>query len=465
MTQRGFHGIMDGEKPFPFFEDENTMENKITTKYHSFDLSGGAITNAARRFCLITLNYGLIRQHVEADIYDIETGKGEQRKGIERRVKQLRKAIVNHKLTPAPIEVCALPEHIESIDGDNITLKFNGVTMPLLNGLQRIEALESVRDEGGPGSARERLVDNLPFPVIVHLDPDRRKEDFLNLNNGFPVSKSHILQLKIDTGTVDIRSAPYLKRARDIAIKFHNNEESPFYNIIEFDQTTSASLNGGVLMTERRTDQIMSLFGSARLMELYSKDVNWFSDIFHKIYKIIKDNTKAFDEDYLLELPDQNGGKYKSGASFLIGIVNQIVYYLYLNKKEYIDKNSEKLLIKSALVFESFVDGDTSSKRRATLMREFAQTLFKDFLVENTKFSSHEKIPLTLITFFSPGCFGVETPSVPKQPTQTVKKGKKKKDVVKVAVAEFQVSDIIQGTAVVKADSDTSPDWTEEIEQ
>ena len=37
------------------------------------------------------------------------------------------------------------------------------------------------------------------------------KKDFLNLNNGLPVSKAHMLQLSIDTNTIDPKHAEFLR--------------------------------------------------------------------------------------------------------------------------------------------------------------------------------------------------------------------------------------------------------------
>lgn len=439
-----------------------SKENKIPVKVYTFDLTGGASPGAARHFCSLVLNYGLIRQHFSPDIYDITTGKGEQRESIKTRVKKLRKAIIDHTFYPTEILACALPEHIEKLENGDIEIKFSDKPLPILNGFQRREALEIIRAEG-KGGPLERLVDNLPFPVNISLDPERRKEDFLNTNSNLPIHKAHMLQLKIDTNTVDHRYAPYFKRARELALALFNNDKSPFYDVIQFDQTSTAPLNANVLMTERKTDQIMSFFGSAKLLQIMSKDNEWFVNVVLRIFDLIANNTKACNDGKLMEFPTPEAGKYKAGASFFIGVVNQVIYYMYLKNKDSIDTNLEKLLLKSVAVFEDDVDGDTSSKRRATLMREFAQSLFEDIVEDpNSVIGGHFGIPYTLITFFSPGCFGVDAPSIPKAPTTTVKRGKKKKNT-KVKLDNIQPVSIIDNAKSVRADSDTGPDWTDEI--
>lgn len=435
--------------------------DSVKTKVHTFDLTGGGSPNVARHFCCLVLNYGLIRQHFAPDIYDITTGSGEQRESIKSRVKKLRKAIVDHQFYPTEILACALPEHIEKLDDGEIELKFNNTPYPILNGFQRREALEIIRAEG-KGGPLERLVDNLPFPVNISLDPERRKEDFLHTNSNLPIHKAHMLQLKIDTNTVDHRYAPYFKRSRALALALFDNDKSPFYDVIQFDQTSTAPLNANVLMTERKTDQIMSFFGSAKLLEIAQKDNDWFVQTVIDVYNLILNNTKACNDGKLLEFPTPEAGKYKAGASFLIGIVNQLMYYMYLKNKYALDDNMKKVFLKSVRVFDVDVDGDTSSKRRATLMREFAQDLFEDIIEDpNSPIGGHFGIPYTLVAFFSPGCFGVDAPSIPKAPTQTVRKGRKKK--AKVKLEDVQKNDIIDAVKSVRADSDTSPDWTDEI--
>lgn len=457
LTEHKPCAIIGGKNITPFFL-EDTMKDKIHTKVHTFDLTGGASPGAARQFCCLVLNYGLIRKHFKPEVYDIQTGKGEQREAIQRRVNKLRAAIINHRFTPTEMHACALSEHIEHIGNGEVTLNFNDIPLPVLDGYQRMEALELIRQDG---ASLQRLVDNLPFPINISLDSDRRKEDFLNLNDGFGVHKAHMLQLKIDTNTVDQRYAPYYRKAREIALALSNNENSPFYDVIQFDQTSIAPLNANVLMTERKTDQIMSFFGSAKLIEIFNKTSDWFVNLFMQIHDITK-NSGVYNEGKLLELPTPNGGRYKSGASFLIGVVNQFVYYMYLKNKDTIDKHDEKLLLKCIDVFNEEVDGDASSKRKATLIRTFAQNLFREIVEDpNNLIGGHFGIPQTLVAFFGAGCFGVDPPSIPKAPTETIKRGRKKK--AKVKLADVQPTNIIDTVVSARADSDTSDDWTNEI--
>ena len=447
-----------------YFGDAMNKEIKINAKYHVFDITGGAIPGAARKFCEVVLNYGLIRQYFKPDTYDIETSKGEQRIAIKRRVNQLRKAFRDSRYSPTGFQACALAEHISSMDNGEVSLTLHNVPVPILNGLQRITALEVLREEG-KGGPLERLIDNLPFNVELTLDPERRKEDFINYNDGFPIHKSHLLQLKIDTNLIDPKLAPYFERSRAIALALYNNTESPFHDVIQFDQTYSATLNANVLMTNRKTDQIMSFFGSAKLLELFKKDNDWYVKLLLKIYDTIVNNTTACNNGMLLEIPTPETGKYKAGASFLIGIVNQIIYYMYLKNKSEFDTRMKNLTLNAVKVFDNAVDGDTSSKRRATLMREFAQKLFEDIVEDpDSPIGGHFGIPYTMVAFFSPGSFGVDAPSIPQTPTKTVKKrggGRKKK----VKLTDIRPNTTINPTVSVRLDSDTDPDWVDDIKE
>lgn len=429
------------------------MAKEVKAPIHVFDLSGGALNGVARKFCNLTLNYGLIRQHFKPEQYDIRSGKGEQRGAIKRRVMKLKKELINHNFTPDTIHACAMDEHFNDNGDGTVTITFTNNPLATINGFQRCSALEKIRQEGG--QALQRLIDNLPWPVVISLNPEKRKTDFLNLNNGFAVSRAHMLQLSIDTNTVDHKYAKYFQAARAIALSLNDDKESPLCDLIQFDQTSILSpLNAAVLMTNRKTDQIMSFFGSTRILEIFDKDDRWFIDLFKQCYDIIVDNSSAGNTGMLLALPDDNSGKYKAGASFLIGIVNQLAYYMFLKKTDVLSPVGKKAFIKAVSVFEEEVAGDTSSKRRAILMREFAQSLFEEIVEDpNGKIAGHFGIPYPLITFFSPGSFGVDSPGKPVK-AKTNKSRKKKENVPKVDSKEIVVAE-----PTVTIDSDTDLEW------
>lgn len=431
------------------------MAKEVKAPVHVFDLSGGALNGVARKFCNLTLNYGLIRQHFKPEQYDIHSGKGEQRGAIKRRVMKLKKELINHNFTPDTIHACAMDEHFKDNGDGTATITFTDNPLATINGFQRCAALEKIRQEGN--QALQRLVDNLPWPVVVSLNPEKRKTDFLNLNNGFSVSRAHMLQLAMDTNTVDQKYAKYFKTARTIALSLNDDVESPLCDLIQFDQTsTLPPLNASVLMTNRKTDQIMSFFGSARIIEIFSKDDKWFTDLFKQSYDIIIDNSSAGNTGMLLALPDDNSGKYKAGASFLIGIVNQLAYYMFLKKTDVLNPVGKKAFIKAISVFDEEVAGDTSSKRRATLMREFAQSLFEEIVEdENGKIAGHFGIPYPLVVFFSPGSFGVDSPGKPV--SVRVKKPRKKK----ASVPKVDTKETVVAEPTVTVDSDTDPEWEE----
>jgi hypothetical protein len=129
---------------------------------------------------------------------------------------------------------------------------------------------------------------------------------------------------------------------------------------------------------------------------------------------------------------------------------------MFLKKTDVLNPVGKKAFIKAISVFDEEVAGDTSSKRRATLMREFAQSLFEEIVEdENGKIAGHFGIPYPLVVFFSPGSFGVDSPGKPV--SVRVKKPRKKK----ASVPKVDTKETVVAEPTVTVDSDTDTEWEE----
>ncbi len=282
------------------------------------------------------------------------------------------------------------------------------------------------------------------------MDADQRKQDFVNLNLGTPVHRSHLLQLNVDLGRVDPKHLPVLKKTRELMVLLNDNPELPFEERIQFDQTSVAPIAAHVLMSMKRTDQLTNLVGTIRLIETLKLDDKSVTELMRVVYTILDKKTKLFVEGSILEFPPEGT---KTAPALFLGLFNQFLYYLHLTNKSKIGKYEEKLLVEAAKVFEKELpDGFNTKAIKSAYMKEFSNKLFEKFLQDSQIIGGHftpsafdededVAIPATMLAYFSPASFGSDSPGVP------------------LTKIENKVS--VENTA--KQDTDTDPAFLEDI--
>ncbi len=396
------------------------MPLSLRGKIQQFNLSG--IENDGRSYINTNVNYGTLRTYFTAYQYDASAGTGEQRESPLRHVNKLRGVVINKCYTPTSFSASVLPDSQITIKGKDVEIQLSEQNkLPLIDGNCRFNALESIRKEGG---STERKIDNLPIPLLIYLQPENRKKDFININAGLTVNRSHILCLKLDDGIADPVKLPYLLAARKLAKKLNDEPHSPFHNQIKFAAQGCAPIAFSNIVTDRKSDLLNSLFFSAKLIELFGKNDVWFIEKINLVYGLITSKTNCATEGKLLCLPP-NGPK--GAANLFIGVVNQFCYYLYLHDREKETKKDTDLLVKSLEeIYDENVNGDLGSTRRQLLSHNFGQLLFNSINVDSDSIHGcHFGIPISLLVSTSPSCFGVEPP--PKSIEEKPRRGRPSK--------------------------------------
>ncbi len=341
----------------------------IKGKVYTFDLSHGLGTG--RKYIVTSIPYHIFRQYFHKDVYDPFSGTGEQRVAGQRKIAKMVKEISNGNYTPT-IFNAGIPDGLEvKIDQGNveIPLNENNPKFVILDGGTRFDALEQIRSSN---ELSTRLVDALPIPLIVYLD-DRHKSDFINLQAGTPVSRSHLLAMSIDTEIVPNKDLSTLTRAQKIAKLLHTTEGNPFYELVSFGQEEGGSLAFNVLATMRKGSLSHSLCGASKILMSINQPINmWYVNLLKDVYEFAQ-QVGVTEKGLLLCLPP-NGPK--GAANLLIGATNVWAYYLYMHELDAPRQIDIDLLNDALLTFNESVGGSFTAQRTQTLMCEFAQQLF-----------------------------------------------------------------------------------------
>lgn len=371
--------------------------------------------NKGEKYFITEINYGLLRKYAHTEVYNPETNEGEQRNSKSRHINRLKNEIINENYTPQCFNLSITDLSIANIDDKgNVTIPlYEDNKLVILDGGSRFQALSNIRSENPDIS---KTIDMLPVPVIVYLEPNKRKQNFLNLNNGTKVNKSHLQSMQIATGRMSQNKLPIFERAKSLSILLNNNEFSPLNNMISYgntDETGKISLSQ--IITDHKGSLIASLFGSSKILNAIEKSDEWFVDQFSNLYDLIKERTDYLDKGKLLVLPSDGP---KGNVANWLSLLNTTLYYLYL--KEQIDQSGEledniSHIIDCAKIYNNLVDGDVSRSRRQLLSQAYAQRLFHTLeSVDELPTGMHHGIPISLLILTSESGFRIELMSKPK---------------------------------------------------
>lgn len=417
----------------------------LTGKLQNFNLSTDP--TKGRRYLNTNINFGMLRRFFYIDQYDPETNKGEQRLAKDRHINKLKAAIASNSYTPEAFNVTVPEASLVNVDDDNnVTVVLDEKSLlPILNGGSRFRALESLYQEG---SKTARMVDDLPIPLIVQLDNQYRKHDFLSLNAGMQVPKSLLQCLHIANGRVSEDKAETFRRASELIKLLNREKDSPLKGKVAFGVTSeTGKLQFSQLCTDHRATLVASFFGTAKLLTAAEQSNEWFVSLLTDLYELITAKTTYADKGNLLALPPDGA---KGCVANVISVANIFSHYLYLRREmtgadESIDDNTNNLL-KALRVYSEPVNGDVSRKRRQLLSCGFAQNLFENMVEDDrAPIGFHFGIPISLMVHVSNSSFGVEAP-----PNLAPARGKKS-----------DVADRVESVETSKIDSDTDPLWSE----
>jgi hypothetical protein len=417
----------------------HTLKGKLQTLSLSNDPTKG------RKYINTNTNFGIISQYCFLDTYNPETDTGEQRIAQDKHVSKLRNAITNDNYTPEAFNATVPDLSMVDIDDKgNVTITLSEENkLPILNGGSRTKALETIFLEGGKTA---RVINDIPIPLIIQLNPEYRKQDFLNLNAGMKVNKSLIQSLEIASGRITGDKFPIFEKAKNIAKLLNANNTSPLHNKISFGETyTSHSLQASQLWTDHKASMVASLFGTSRILNVIEKDNEYFVDLFQRIYRLVGDNTDFIKAGSLLALPPDGA---KGNVANWISIVNTVMYYLYFREECGQTGNCDDHILSCMKLYNETVSGDVSRIRRVRLSGGFAQKLFAPLETDPASPSGfHMGLPISFLQNTSESSLGVELlPGLHK-----IRKSRKKK-------SEHSENEPVSET---KIDSDTDPKWTD----
>jgi hypothetical protein len=417
-------------------------------------LTGPVLTwclfNHVRKFSNITLTYAQLKQWAKATAYNAETGKGEQRHSKDSHVKKLRKAMEDGEYTPTSFALGLRPKHRKSLTIDDkkqtFTLEFdpNERDGRLVNtdGNHRLTVLEGVEASWRKSLAETEdkeqkdiiegwleNLNNLPIPVILHLDGDPQT-DFTRLQLGLSVDSTHMLSLRGRKGEL----GDEVKSALGIAVELNNCENGPFEGLIRLDSKPVPSgsvlkpIPLSTLCARGASDLATSLVGLARIGNSFGMDAEGLSLMVGEAYGLLCDHAKDLQKQGKILQPPKMGGT-KGSATLYVGLGLLLAYRTgYLGKKEPEKDDRDRLVEIARQTLDEEVDGDFSAQRKRALMAEFAREFLSDL-----EDDFHEGLPKNLLLELSASAFGVK--ELPKE-QEAPKQKKASKKTKKVTVEE-----------------------------
>jgi len=407
-----------------------------------------------RKYIVINEKYGVLKKIVSSEKFNALTGCGEQREVVGSHVKKIISEIENGDFTPTAVS-CGLRDEQRgtlTFDGNKVSLRLeDGQTIPLLDGGHRLEALRLLSELD---KYKER-VDNCDITCLIYLDGNTKK-DFLNLQLGRPVDRSHLHSLTIQEKLSKSKDSKALFLAYETTKLLNSNEKSPFYNQVRFDSLGAAGLPVSSLNGKGASDIACSLVGGARIALKFNKDAKWLSDCVVTAFTYVKAQCPELMNPGMPLCPPPNGTK--GAATMLVALGNMLAYRVCLKNSNSPDNSDiEALVLAAKTTFNQAINKNFSGPVKRALIGTFSSKMFAKMLDEKEYWNT---IPLGLIELMSVSTFAVpklEKVKEEKVPSEPKKKGKKKADAP--ATEEHQ-TEVKQDLFNESNNSETAP-WDE----
>lgn len=399
--------------------DSYELKAEVQTWDVSEDGSG------ARRFATLTVPFGTARVVFKPEIYNAQSGKGEQRQAIDNHVRGIERDMKNGEFTPTAVSVGFRDRHRKAC---TFTKKHFSITvakgdcLPLTDGHQRFTALGRLAEKAEGKHLAKILA--TPISVTLHIDGDPQR-DFINAQKGKPVDAAHMLSLKIQQKLVGEKEYPATKLAFEAAKILGQSPDSPWNKFIRLDTRTHAPISINSLCAKGSSDLSSSLVGLARVgLAAGIKDPKQLAFMVVSAFNAIKTHAPQLLEVGKLLTPPPEGGK--GSATLLLGVATCLAYYLHTKKAGLPnDGDLERLATAAAVVFDKAVAGNLSGPLKRQLMKDFAAEFFSGFA------DLYQGVPLALIQLLSASSFGCSSPPKPAKPAKPPTAPKKPKGKAK----------------------------------
>ncbi len=405
------------------------------------------IGDKKRKYVVITTDFENAKKLFSAERYRCDSGAGEQRELVMAHVKTIRKEIEDGNFTPTSVTV-GLRKNEQGSSGLSLSEKDGslelsvapGVTLPLLDGGHRFSAMELLYEN----ALYKDDIGKSAITALVMLDGSTKK-DFLNLQKGRPVDKSHIHSLSIQEKLLKGKDVAAVTLAYETAKLLNSTPDGVFFNQIRFDSRGVSGIPISSLNSKGASDIATSLVGGAKIAVAAGKDAAWLARCINTAYLYLK--TKAselLDVGMKLTPPPQGT---KGSATMLIGMGNMLAYRLYIQDLNNADtKDVTKLIEAAKQTLAAPVNGNFSGPMKRDAMGAFSEVFFAD-MVDDKKYYG---VPLKLVKLLS-----ISTFSLPKfEKEEKVPKEKKVKEPKPKKIKEKKPSkqDSVDESHLVDAD-------------
>lgn len=413
----------------------------------TWTLGGSAI-----KYFIIQATYGKIRKYFRPLQYDAKTGKGVQRKLIDKWVKKIKRDMSKGRYSPTVAYATVEQVHHDRkiIQIHHRKVKFTGdINYPvsLTDSQHRFAAMEEIRAES---TKMQWLIDAQPIIVQVNLNTDP-VEDFLNYQKGRPTDKTHVLSMKITKGMVEDNKKEIYQNSLKIAECLNDDPKSPFYNNIKLETNGTGLIPLNSIMGENASDLSTSLIAGGRIIQLTKMSVEDITQSIINAYDLlVKNSPNLFEQHKLLCLPAKGQGT-KGAATIIIGVGCLAAYAQYLFGHEDFFENDDdvaEFLDCCEEVFERNANNNLSGPSKRQIMGEFARALFKN----TSEDICWDGIPKELLTLISTSAYNAK--ALPK--TKNAPRKKKKKVTIEELqqLSQTMDNDEIDTTTFIDEDAD-----------
>jgi hypothetical protein len=401
------------------------MSDTTTLKITNLEVKKFGLKNMKREFAIVTMPFSTAKELFSAERYRADTGNGEQRDLVMSHVKVIRKEIEDGNYTPTTVTVgvrqqgSPATEIEKNSDGTINVLLSGGKKLPLLDGGHRFEAFCNLWEQ----EAFKEEIGNSDVTAVILLDGNTKK-DFLNLQKGRPVDKSHLHSLSVQEKLLAAKDANILTLAYDTAKILNSDENSPFHKQIRFDSAGVSGIPVSSLSGKGASDISTSLVGGAKIAIEVGKDAAWLAKHIVMAYSYVTKNAPELTASGMKLTPPPSGTK--GSATMLIGIGNMLAARVMLKNNSFADTHDVEKLVEACkkALFEP-VKGNFSGAYKRNLMGKLAEVYFSDLISPET---SHFGVPKKLVQILSTSTFS--TPKMEKEkkvkPVAVVKEKKKK---------------------------------------
>lgn len=441
-----------------------TAATPVTTK--PLKISGtvqcwnlGDTPATAEEWITVNTNYGTARQIAKPYLFSAQDGTGEQRANKKTRLSSLKKAFDEFRYTPTVWYGGVRDDHkVTRGDGKAEIEVSPDYPLPLTDASHRRTVLEELRLQS---NAWLRKVDNLSITCIIHIDPNKTKRNFLNLQDTFKVDGGQLLTMKITNGAVKKNQVGYYKVALEVATTLHQTSSSHLYRLVKFDTQSGGSIPFKSVAQSGKSDLATSLYGTAILAEDYKKDGEWAASMVLAAYESLQKSAPELLKKGNVLAPEPDGTM--GGSTMIIGLGNMIIGRMKALGREVMTDADDKWFIKCAkAVFAGEdVGGNFSGQRKRALMNQFAQEYFRDLIEdEESVVGAHEGIPIFLCLLLGTSAFNVTKFAKPKAKRGRKPKQKPVEEPAEQAEPAEPKIDEVETEKVVE--SDTDPEWVDD---